>query len=245
MGFLDFIKPKSALEKAAKQVREEYAKPEYRREAMEKLLKIGSEEAYDALLERFAVKANGQIADEQEKKELEEECVALDAKVVASLTRYIRTKKKALTFPIRALGRIIPKEETKSILVEALALREPTEHSSTEAKIALIDALADYLTADELHVLYPYLEDTHDDVQVGVLAVIERLKPPAAKEHLTKVCASEIHSGRVQRSSAELLAKLEFSVREQYEAFEPELKELFVLGKKGQLVARPWSNQPK
>ena len=63
MGLLDFIKPKSALEKAAAQVREPYAQPEYRRGAMDKLFEIGTDEAYRALLKRFTISAHGQIAD--------------------------------------------------------------------------------------------------------------------------------------------------------------------------------------
>ena len=42
MGLFDKLKPKSPLEKAAKQVKEVYAQPDYRRAAMDKLAVEGS-----------------------------------------------------------------------------------------------------------------------------------------------------------------------------------------------------------
>ncbi|MEO1233389.1 MAG: hypothetical protein AAFZ18_31290, partial [Myxococcota bacterium] len=143
MGLLDFLKPKSALEKAAKQVREEYAQPDYRRGAMEKLLDMGTPEAYDALLKRFTVNANGQIADEQEKKDLVDELVRAGDKAAERIEHFIRTEKKALTFPLQALMRIRAPKEARISLLEALEQHDPSDHRTTQAKVALIDALGD------------------------------------------------------------------------------------------------------
>lgn len=239
MGILDFIKPKSALEKAAKQIREEYAQPDYRRGAMDKLLEIGTPEAYDALLERFTIKANGQIADEQEKKDLVDELVRLGETAVPPIERYLRGKKRALTFPIRALVRIKSAPEAKALLLDVLREKEPLDHRTTEGKVALIDALGDLLAKDEVSTLYPYLDDHHDDVQASVLEVIERRGPADAGEPLARVCTSELHSGRVKRHAAKTLVALEAPVRGAFDGFDPELKEAYVLGKKGQLVPRP------
>lgn len=239
MGFLDFIKPKSALEKAAKQVREEYAQPDYRRGAMDKLLEIASAEAYEALLERFTVKANGQIADEQEKKDLEEELVRVGEPALAPLEKFLRNKKKALTFPIRAFVRILPEDEARTRLSAILLEKEPLDHRTTEAKAALIDGLGDLLPPAEVSTLYPYLDDHHDDVQASVLEVIERKRPEDASEALAKVCSSELHSGRIKRHAARVLVALECPVRSAFEGFDAELQSTYILGKKGQLVPRP------
>ncbi|MBX2810268.1 MAG: hypothetical protein KTR25_00595 [Myxococcales bacterium] len=244
MGILDFIKPKSALEKAAQQVREVYAQPDYRRTAMEKLLEIGSTEAYDALLRRFTVNANGQIADEQEKKDLVDELVGVGEAAVPSIERFIRSEKKALTFPIRALLRIRSQDEAKAMLVSALQQYEPLDHRITQAKVALVDALGDLLTPGEAEVLVPYIDDHHDDVQASVIEALERLSPKEVGTVLARVCGSELHSGRIKRHAAKTLVSLEVSIRPNYESFDPELKQEFLLGKKGQLVSRMTKSRP-
>lgn len=238
MGILDFIKPKSALEKAAKQIREEYAQPDYRRGAMEKLLEIGTPEAYEALLRRFTINANGQIADEAEKKDLVDELVRLGDKTSPSVEKFIRTETKALTFPIRALVRIKERPEASRILLETLQQYEPLDHRTTLAKVALIDALGELLTEEEAVALLAYLDDHHDDVQASVVEVVERLQPHGTGEALAQVCSSDLHSGRIKRQAAKALAGLGVSVRTSYEGFDAELKEAFLLGKKGQLVTR-------
>lgn len=238
MGILDFIKPRSALEKAAKQVREEYAQPDYRRGAMDKLLEIGTPEAYDALLKRFTVNANGQIADEQEKKDLVEELVRVGEPARDPIERYLRSETKALTFPIRALLRIAPRDEAAAFLLETLTRYEPLDHRTTLAKVALIDALGGLVGQEEAARLLSYLDDHHDDVQASVLEVIEHIRPDGAPEALVRVCSSDVHSPRIKRHAAKVLASLGASVRGDYEGFDPELKETWILGKKGQLVQR-------
>lgn len=238
MGIFDFIKPKSALEKAARQVREEYAQPDYRRGAMEKLFSIGTPEAYDALLRRFTVNANGQIADEQEKKDLVDELVRVGDKAVGSIEKFIKTETKALTFPIRALVRIQSNDDAKDILLEALRQYEPLDHRTTLAKVAMVDALGELLSSSEAEALLPYLDDHHDDVQASVIEVVEHLKPEGAGDELAKICGSEIHSGRIKRHAANSLVKIGVSIRTHYEGFDPEIKDAFLVGKKGQLVRR-------
>ena len=145
---------------------------------------------------------------------------------------------KALTFPIQALIRIRSSEEAKAVLLDALKQYEPMDHRTTQAKVAIIDALGELMDTEEAEALLPYLNDHHDDVQASVIEVIEHRSPPAAAEALAQVCGSELHSGRIKRMSARTLAELGLPVRSAYEAFDPELKDAFLLGKKGQLVPR-------
>lgn len=239
MGVFDFLKPKSALEKAAKQVREEYAQPDYRRGAMEKLFEIGTPEAFEALLRRFTVNANGQIADEQEKKDLVNELVRVGDESGPSIEKFIRGETKALTFPIRAFMRIKSREEARATLLETLESHEPMDHRTTLAKVALIDALNELVDAETSARILPYLDDHHDDVQASVIELLETHQPEGTAEALGRVCGSDEHSGRIKRQSAKTLANLGLSVRAVYDSFDEELKETFLVGKKGQLVVRP------
>lgn len=237
MGLLDLIKPKSALEKAAKQVREPYAQPEYRRAAMEKLLELGTEEAYAALLMRFTYNANGQIADESEKRDLVDELVKIGKPVLPALQRFIATE-KAVALPIEALRRILNLEESKAFLIQTLKAYEPLDHRSTQQKTSLVFALAELGGAEVAEALVPYLGDHHDDVQFQVIGALERLKHEATAPALAKVCVGDAHAGRVQRAAASALANLGWPIKEHYDAWNAELKADYLIGKKGQAVKK-------
>ena len=71
MGLFDIFKSGPTSDSILGQIRkakEVYAQPEYRRMAMEKLLKWGSEESLRGLLERFTVVEQSPHWDEDEKR---------------------------------------------------------------------------------------------------------------------------------------------------------------------------------
>ncbi|MCB9645406.1 MAG: hypothetical protein H6730_02210 [Deltaproteobacteria bacterium] len=52
------------------------------------------------------------------------------------------------------------------------------------------------------------------------------------------MCTTEQHSARVKRRAAQALHELGWSVKDRYDAFDGELKDEFLLGKKGHLVKK-------
>lgn len=237
MGLLDFVKRKSPIEKLQKALCEPFSQPEYRRQAMEKLLEIGTEEAYDALLRRYTFVASGGIADEEEKSDLVEELVRLGQKVVPALHRYIRVEKQ-IAFPTRALARIVERPELMTFLVDTLRAYEPLDHRSTAAKTTLVMEIAEFGGPEHADAVVLYLRDHHDDVQFQAIVALEKFKKPDTRNPLAELCCSEAHSARIQRRAAQALAELEWPVKEHYERMTPEVKGDYLLGKKGNLVLR-------
>jgi len=237
VGIFDVLKRKTPLEKLAKEVKEPFSQPEYRREAMDKLFRMGTEEAYKALLGRFTVAASGAIADEQEKREMVDRLVEVGEPALGQVKHFIKTEQK-ITFPLRALSRMVPKAEAIAFMIETLKQYEPLDHRSIEQKTTLLTTLGDLVGRDEAPIFIPYLEDHSDDVQFNTIVVLERLANPEARLPLAKVCVGEDHAQRIQRRAAEALAKLEWSVREHYDQFNAELKQEYLLGKKGLLVKK-------
>jgi hypothetical protein len=237
VGIFDALKRKSPISKLMKQAKEPFAQPEYRREAMDKLFDIGTEEAYDAVLMRFTVAASGAIADEDEKRELVDRLVELGAPVLGPVKSFIKTQQK-ITFPVRALARMVPKAEAIEFLTEVVRQYEPADHRSIEAKGTLLATLGDLAEPSQAPLFIPYLKDHSDDVQFNVIVVLERLANPEAREPFCEVCCGDEHAQRIQRRAAEALFKLEWSVKEHYERFHPELKSEYLLGKKGLLVKK-------
>ncbi|MEM7678073.1 MAG: HEAT repeat domain-containing protein [Myxococcota bacterium] len=238
MGLLDFLKPKSALQKATEQIREAYAQPEYRRTAMDKLFEMGTDEAYAALLQRFTYNANGQIADESEKNDLVKELSDVGEKVLPALKTFIRSEQQ-LAYPIRALVKIMGREDARAFLIETLERYDPADHRTTKPKNSLMIALADLCEPEQASSLVPYLSDQSDDVQAQTVMALERLANPETKDALCAVCADDVHAARVQRQAAGALVELGWSVKDRYAGFVEELREEFMVGKKGALIRKP------
>ncbi|MEQ9497026.1 MAG: HEAT repeat domain-containing protein [Deltaproteobacteria bacterium] len=237
MGLFDKLKPKSPLEKAAKQVKEVYAQPDYRRAAMDKLFEIATPEAYTALLGRFTINANGQIADESEKRELVDQLVSLGEPVVEPLKQFIRSE-KTIAFPIRALQKILGRQDSFDFLLETLLAYEPLDHRTTQAKTTLIFSIAEVAAPEDADKLASYLGDHADDVQFQTIEALQKLENPDSTEALAKVCTSDEHSGRVQRRAAQALVDLGWNVKPYFGDFPQELKDEYMLGKKGVLVKK-------
>lgn len=238
MGLLDIIKPKSPLQKAAENVREPYAQPDVRRGAMDKLFEIGTEEAYQALLRRFTINAHGQIADESEKRELVDKLVQLGTPALPALQTFIETEKKAISFPVRAVCRILDDEDAIAFLKGVLQGYEPEDHRSVHAKNTLLHTLGEMVDGSEAELFVPYLQDHDDDVQMQAIAALEHLAEDRTREALIEVCTNDAHAPRVQRRAAQALLDLGWSVRDHYADFDGELKGEYLLGKKGQLVKK-------
>lgn len=237
MGILDFLKPKSPLEKNAKAVKEQYSQPEYRREAMDKLFAMGTDEAYKALLARFTVTASGQIADEQEKRELVDRLVEVGEEVLGPLKEFIKSE-QTIVFPIQALARILGREEALAFLIETLKQYEPLDHRSIKAKITLITSLTDLAGPEHAQIFVPYLDDHDDDIQFNTIVALEKFADPETREALAKVCCGDEHAQRIQRRAAQALVELGWNVKPFYDDFNEELKSEYLLGKKGVLVKK-------
>lgn len=237
MGLFDVFKRKSPVEKLTKELTEPYAQPEYRRTAMNKLIELGTPAAHAALLKRFTFNANGHIADESEKRDLVDEIVRIGQPMVEPLRQFIRSE-KAVEFPIRALLKLESKESVTEFLSQTLAALEPLDHRTTDRKRGLITGLTDLGFPGSAAVIAPFLKDHSDDVQFQAIEALEGLAEPSALSQLIEVCIGDSHAGRIQRRAAQVLEKLELSVRDRFEEFNAELRAEFMIGKKGQLMRK-------
>jgi hypothetical protein len=237
VGVFDFLKPKSALEKASKQLREPYAQPDYRQGAMDKLFEIGTDEAYRELLKRFAFNANGAIADESEKRMLVDRLVEVGEPVVQPLKDFIRNE-KAITFPIQALERILPAEEADAFLSETLSALDPQDHRTVQPKAILLVALSERLSGEQARIFVPYLSDHSDDVQYQCIEALQRLADPGTRDALIELCTSDLNAARIRRRAAQALATLAWPVKDRYDDFDPELRAEWGLNKQGVLVKK-------
>jgi hypothetical protein len=245
MGLLGFFGKGSLSEgkvaKIAKLAANPFAQPDVRMREMQRLLNAGSAIALRGVLKRFASNAQGHIADEDEKKYLEDALVDIGADAVEPLRSYIREEKQ-LTYALRAYRRIGGDDEAVRYFLEVLGALGPDDYRSVEAKLQMVLALAE-LTADQrvLPGLIPFLRDHSDDVRWAVMDVIDAAIAASAlnPEAITQICTElgeqltdESAGPRIQRRAAELLCAREWQVVTDKEDVATALREVYFLDKK-------------
>lgn len=210
MGLLDFLKTddKKKIEGLVKKVKEPYAQPEVRQEALEALFKMATPEAYAGALKRFTYVCQSLHWDGEEKKWLMDNLVKVGLAAVPPLQEFVHTDDN-VNLAFRALERIVPAEQSQQILLSALKARSPEDYRRTQAKLELIDHLGTRKGDTVLwEAVVPYLEDHSDDVRTKLLEVIEGWNWEAAGASVARMLADDTLSARVHRQAAQCLCAL-------------------------------------
>ena len=246
MGLLDSIfgdKPNQKnIEKLVLKVKERYAQPEYRREAMDKLLTWGTPESYAALLNRFTVVVQSPHWDEEEKRWLVDE-LATRGEPARTALKIFLAKDDHVAFAAKALRQLSPSAEVWiDDLIAALQGRAPGDHRTTQGKAELINTLVDAQAQKAVPAMLPYLSDHADDVQMATLDGLDKLFPGASADDKTAVAETlrgiivdDGRSARVLRQAAHVMANHKLAVDPQ-KALAPAVAEDFIV-KDGVLVA--------
>ncbi len=236
MGFLGLFGKDKPSEKAiAKQVthvKEQYAKPEYRQMAMDKLLGWGTKESLKGLLSRFTAVVQSPHWDEEEKRWLVDQ-LATRGDLAKEVLQEFLLKNNEVTHAIQALSRLCSKEELNTILCQALWARSPEDYRSSQSKIELIVALQEHEVPDLENLVLPYLDDHNDDVKCAALDVCMSQKCQATYLRIAQMISEDQHSARVLRQAATAACQLEIPI-DLHKPLAPEVAEDFVV-KNGKL----------
>lgn len=242
------LKPKQ-IDKAVALIENRFAQTDVRLREMAKLLEEGTPEAWRAVLKRFAMTANGQIADEQEKQWLEDELVHLGVNVSIELEHYVRTETH-ITYPLRAFERINGVPAGLELSVSALEGHGPSCHRSIDAKLELVWHIAENLVDSfDISRLIAFLDDFSDDVRWAVMDIIDVLRRKETAfsaefisglgESLGRMVTEEEASTRIASRAAELLYAFEYANANLSEAKpRADLDPAFFFDKKGYLRRR-------
>ena len=244
MGFLDSIfggdKPTPQnIQKLVVRVKERYAQPEYRREAMDTLLNWSTPESLLAVCQRFTVVAQSPHWDEEEKRWLVDELAERGAEARSALLLFVQ-REDNVAFAVKALRAIVGADEFVTDLVLALAGRSPVDHRNVQGKQELVAALGETADARAFTAILPHLSDHSDDVQCCAVDALVKLWPQAAAAHdqgiagLLVMITDDARSARVQRHAAGAVEKLGLPI-DAARALAPSVAEDFVV-KAGKLA---------
>jgi hypothetical protein len=204
------------IDKSAKLAANPFAQPDVRMREMQRLLQDGSPAALRGLLKRFTANASGGIADEDEKKWLEDAIVAVGTPATQPLRDFIKSEEK-LTYALNAYERLTGADEAIRYFIEVLDHYGPEDHRSGEAKLQIVHVLAEHSGDPRvLPALVPFLLDHTDEVRTAVLDQLddaaerseigEELLAQLGEPLATLVCDGTV-GPRVQRRAVELLEK--------------------------------------
>jgi hypothetical protein len=195
------------IEKQSAKAQERYAQPEFRRQAMDKLLAWGTPEALDALIKRFSVVVQSPHWDEEEKRWLVEELAERGEVAREGLSRYLRSENN-IAYAAKAIRQLTDEAGYQSELIGALQSREPSEYRTAQAKQELIACLEDVEGDAVVEALIPYLDDHADDVQCTCVDVLEHKNATQAHARLIEMLSEDQHSARVLRHIAGAVARM-------------------------------------
>lgn len=229
------------IDKIAKLAANPFAQPDVRMREMQRLLSDGSPTALRGVLKRFAANASGHIADEDEKKWLEDQLVDQGDEALAPLADYIGSEEQ-LSYALRAYRRIAGDPATVAFLLGVLNKYGPEEYRSSDAKVQIIAELG-HLVADPrvLPGLMPFLHDHSDEVRWAVLDLVEaaareeQLAPDLQAITARELGATILADGnrpRIERRAAEILCDREWPVGGEGENLPTLLEEEFFIDKK-------------
>jgi len=195
------------IDKISKLAANPFAQPDVRREQMEKLIRDGSEASIRGLLQRLTVNASQGIADEDEKRFVVEELIAMGKKAVPPILQFLK-RETNLTFAAHALLGILPKDEGLGELLALFDVYSPDDYRSDEQKRQLVLLFKEHDDPRIAPALVPYLLDHSDDVRHQVLEYFAEKKmfDSTVAAAVGQLIRDKDTSPRIARQAAEIAA---------------------------------------
>ncbi|MEE8408674.1 MAG: hypothetical protein V3T05_03630 [Myxococcota bacterium] len=235
------------IAKISKLASNPFAQTDVRMREMQRLLDDGSTASLKGVLKRFAANASGSIADEDEKKWLEDMLVDRGEVAIEPLRRYIGSENK-LTYALRAFSRLAGDQEAVRYFLQVLADYGPEDYRSSEAKLQIVWALSEHMNDERVMPgLIEFVVDHSDDVRWAIMDLVEKVADDGqltdgvrdrACAMLVRLIQEEETGPRIQQRAAELLAKRNWQVPGDSNALAPSLDETYFIDKKRYLRRR-------
>jgi hypothetical protein len=239
MGLLDMIGLGGAegkIRRLQKKAMEKFGPPENRQGAIEELGGLKTEPAIEALLMRYTFRIDPGITDDDEKARVLALISEAGPVALGPVRKFIQSRDE-ISWPLRALEKLLPEGEVVQFLVE-VARKASAEYSRVpEKKVLLLHALSQHKSPEIARVVLPFLEDMDDEVQIAAAEVIAKQQDPIGREPLIQhfLKAHEGSNARVREAIAGLLADSPWDVKGYTPKVEAALPPAYKLDSKGKV----------
>ena len=200
--------------------------------AMERLASWKTPESAAALLRRFTIQVPQETMDLEEKQYTVQLLTGMGSAAVEPIRNFLRTEAE-VTWPVRALREILPKEEFIIALKETLEILDKSYARWPEAKVAMIEHLPDEALPHVRETLLGFLQDEDDDVCIAASYYLARSEDEEIRERLLETLLNAEARPRVRGRIFELFCEKEWPVKGYRKRVEEVLQEPFYLTGKG------------
>jgi HEAT repeat protein len=230
----------AAIKRLVTKVTQKFGPPEDRQAAAERLFELKTPDALTGLLQRFTVRVDPTIVDDEQKQYVCDAMVEAGQVAVEPLKKFIVHQDSPPTWALKALEQIVPAEDTVTTILEALERIGPKYTRDPDKKITLLRHLEPSEDARIPARILPFLEDPSEDVRIATLAVLQLRPDESAREPVINVLLKSVEerSERLRRAAAEALVKAGFSVKGQRPAVEAALPPGYTIDKEGKIHSR-------
>ena len=248
MGLFDLFgsreeRERGALRRLVKKVTERYGPPENRQKAIDQLGALGTPAALGALCQRFTVRAEPGITDDEEKEAARRILVAAGATAVAPVEQFVREQESGIAWGLRALADILPHDKVSETVLRELSRLSREYSRDPEKKLTLLTWLVEHhggVNPSEVEgALLPLLEDFSDDVRIGALRALSALAAgDAVRVGLIELLLRDRENARVRGEVFEALTRMGADVKGYRPSVEALLAEPFYLDREGRVKKR-------
>jgi hypothetical protein len=237
------VKEQNALRRLVKKVTERYGPPENRQKAIEQLGEKGTPAALAALCQRFTVRAEPGITDDEEKETARRILVEAGPAALAPVEEFVRHEESGISWGLRILAELHPQEKVTAFALGELAHLSREYTRDPEKKLVLLTWLAEHhggaRPAEVEGALLPLLEDFSDDVRIGAVRVLSALAPgEPVREGIIQLLLRDRDNARVRGEVLEALARMGADVKGYRPSVEVLLVEPFFLDREGNVKKR-------
>jgi len=241
---------KNALRKLAQKITERYGPAENRQKAIDQLASLGSPEALVTLCQRFTVRSEVGITDDEEKETVRRHLVAAGAAATGPVREFLEQQESGSSWGLRVLAELLPEPEVMATAVALLDKAGKQYSRDPEKKLTLLAWLTEHHApgggaaassigpATEAAIL-PLLEDFSDDVRIRATRALARLGAgEAGREALIQLLLRDTDNARVRGEVLQALCDLLADVKGHRPSVEPLLVEPFFLDREGRVKKR-------
>lgn len=205
--------------------------------AMERLASWKTPASATALLRRFTIQVPQETMDLEEKQYTVRLLTEMGRVAVDPILNFVRSEPE-VTWPVRALREILPREEFLAALAESLESLGSSYTRWPEAKVAMIEHLPKEAFSQVRDTLLRFLGDEDDDVCIAAADYLAHHGDDEIRERLVETLLDAEFRPRVRGRIFELFTDLELSVKGYRKKVEEIIQEPFHLTAKGTIKRR-------
>lgn len=166
-------------------------------ESIQFLLRQGTPEALDGLMQRFSFYVDPSITDQEEKDAVFEGVARLGREALPSI-RASMTKSESLSWPLKLLDRVLSEAEVVGVLIELLEPMDVEYERDPQRKIQLLTALGERPDSRTSSLVSRFLGDANETVRFHCVATILAQIDCSAQRDALVACLCDEESVRIR-----------------------------------------------